>query len=247
MLRPPDNARTRAADKNGWFGAVNENTHYLYKSYPCSPVYASRVQQDLRYSGFPDDDVVQDVDQLDEDDIEVDENERIWNLPDEIRCQAQGCGNPNENMLGYKYAEKLNSEKISFLTSCGINPNRFTSVNTGDTLNIELMNAVDSEYREVQHIKNGMAPTLITGSIGQLPFLQTRRNPRTIEMRQPIKPYSSYTKLGGTGYIGMSFAYGIQHLVTHGRKPWAVYDWDNFNNVPQNWIHTINTLRGRTS
>lgn len=236
MLRPPEGAQTRADNKNGWFGEVDEDSHFLYKSYPCLPVYALRVQQDLRYSGIA----------VDKEDVEVDTHHRVWNLPDGIRCQQPGCGNPTENMLGYKIAEKLRPYKISVIVGCGIMPNRFTSVNVGDTLNIELMNGVETEYLYtlvVDYMKNGMVPTLSTGSIGQLPFLRTRKNPRTVEIRQPLRPYSSYTKLGGAGYIGVSFAYRIQHLETHGRKPWSVYEWNNFNDVPQNWTRSINRLR----
>lgn len=243
MARPPDDAITRADDKNGWYGEVNADTHYLYKSYPSLPVYATRIQQDLRYSGIVDDDDIENPDELEDDDVELDPNARIWNLPPGIRCPEVGCGNPTENLLGYKYADKLNPDKIGFLISCGILPNRFNSVNTGDTLNIELMNGVDTEFKVVEHIKTGMVPTLSTGSIGQLPFLTTRRIARTTEIRQHLRPYSNFTKLGGTGYIGVSFAYRIHHLDSHGRKPWSVYDWDNFNNVPNDWTRTINRLR----
>lgn len=125
MLRPPEDAVTTAADKNVWFGVVNRDTHYLYKAYPCLPVYASRVQRDLRYSGIVNDDDIEHADELDE--VQVDPAERVWNLPAPIRCPLPGCGNPNENMLGYKYAEKLSPDKINLLLSCGIMANKTCS------------------------------------------------------------------------------------------------------------------------
>lgn len=207
-------------------------------------MYALRIQQDLLVSGVNADNVDEDIDEQDEEDIVEHPDHENWNLPIEVRCNVVGAGLPSENLLGYKRATRLGPEKIGFLLSNGIRPGVFPSASRAVPFSVELMNAVDTEYRVIEHMKNGPLPSMPTGSLGQLPFVTARRVARTPESRQVLLAHSTFHNLGSAGYIGASFLYRMKHVESHGRKPWAVYLFNNdYINIPAPWTATINTLR----
>lgn len=228
MKRPPRRATKRADDKVGWFGRVNADTHYLYRSYPCLPVYASRIQADL--GGMND--------QVDNDDP------GNWNLPPEIRPDLEDAGFPNENLLGWRPRSDLNHEARRFITNCQITQDRFESANPNLCLNIQLMHAVSTELSLIDRVKCQDVPKVPTGSQGQLLLERFGTEIPASEVRQFCSASSLNQGMGAVTFIGASFCYRIvREADPEAPRLWAVYDFDEFERVPAEWHQTVNSLR----
>lgn len=106
------------AENLSWWGRVTRETHFNYKSYPCSAVYAYAILNDL----------------LDE---PIDE----WDLPENIRPVVENLV-PNENLQGWRRAEGLSRTQQAFLNEAGVFDGIFNTENNDYTYNRELMSAI---------------------------------------------------------------------------------------------------------
>lgn len=84
----------------GWFGKIGPDTHYLYASYPCLAVYATKVALDMAFTNDPN---------LDS----------VWELPADIRPEDANAGNATENLLGYRQLVKLTPLQMQWLQESG--------------------------------------------------------------------------------------------------------------------------------
>lgn len=221
-------------DLPGWFGQVGANTHYLYKSYPCLAVYAYRIQHDL---GLPEEALDDE-----EDDVAAEPDGR-WDLPEELRPVGR-AGRPTENLLGWRRSERLSREKRDFLHLCNITAQEFPSNNRGLCFNMRLMNAVNTELRNVERLNFQTVSTLSAGSQGQLTFDKFYATAREgVEVRQQCITNSMSGPLGPASFIGGSLVYRTIHKIDGGPKNWSIYQWGQYRNVPQAWIDNVNILR----
>lgn len=230
-MKKPDEFLTAVA-LPGWFGRVDNQTHFLYKHYPCLAVYAYRILCDIAAP-------VEDEEPGEEEDIP---DER-WDLPQDVRCQAQGCGRPTENLLGWRRSERLSHEKRTFLELSGIYEGEFPVNNRAISFSNTLMHAVSTELKEIDRLNFSEVSAIPLGSQGQLVFDIFSRAEPIVEIRQETYSNSLTGPLGPTSFIGGSFVYRTKHAIDRGRKVWSVYDFGRFAHVPQNWTDTINALR----
>lgn len=281
----PDIHFEEARGMDGWFGRVSEFTHYLYKTYPCLPVYAMRIQRDLAYTdneeapvaqppeellgvGDEQDDVEEEPEEQDEVEVEAEQQPvgeppagrrraprvpappvrprvpRDWDLPDRLRPRPADHGFPNPNLLGWKRATRLSHEAQDLVRRAGITQVDFPSALEGVAYNAGLMASVSTEIRAIHRIKKGEFPTASTGSRGQLVFVEPGRLAQ-YEASQACTPRCAFSTLGVTAYLGASFGYRVRHTVARDIRPWSVYDFDNFRDVPDEWAATINRCRER--
>lgn len=227
LRRPAIDAVREAGGVTGWFGQVDENTHYLYKHYPCLAVFAKRIQHDL---GLP------------VDGGQGPHANQDWNLPVEVRCEAPRCGLPTENLLGWRRSERLSHEKRDFFHSARITVDEFPSINLDVCFNMDLMHAISTELSVVERLNFLPVVPVPTGSQGQTVFDIFNRAGNIVEVRQQAVSNSLTRTLGPTTFIGGSFCYRTMHFVDEGRKVWSIYSFNNFDAVPELWTDTINTL-----
>lgn len=219
----------------GWFGRVDHNTHYLYASYPCLAVYVKRIQNDFNYT--------------------MDRNhfDPFWDLPDDMAPLGLGAGLPTSNLLGYAEAQILTPIQLQWYRNAGFNPD-FEFDSEHDTIPFigALMNAVQQEINstglKVSALTAEPEGSIAQSVVTQLPYVPEVARP---ESRCPLIARHALDINGSIIVAAQSLRYLQQHMVDNDedrqRNTWSVYDYDNFEHVPAEWIGTSNHLYDRTS
>lgn len=142
--------RKLRAEGMRWWGQIGANSHFYYKSYPCSAVYARRILADLgerllpRRHGEPEaaeedelEEVLPQIPELPAPDFPTDWNLHGAVMPDNLT--------PNENMQGWRPSTQLSQIQQNFQAEAGIGEDHFPLDIPDWTLNKRLMVAVSIE------------------------------------------------------------------------------------------------------
>lgn len=220
----------RAAGITGWFGQVNELTHWLYASYPCLAVYVRRMQRDL-------------------DAVEI----GPWNLPPGINPGIAAAGNPTRNMLGWAPTVDLRQDAVHFLNENGVEEAMFRSENGSLPINYDLLASIRDELTssrgfdmlDMEFDSAGSAGVLITEKVFRdnlyAPFSMNILKETELFVESPLKIDAKAAYGGGT------FLYRLWKDAIIGtddveRRSWCVYEFGDFINVPDEWHDTRNQL-----
>lgn len=90
----------------GSFGRYNANSHLSYETMPAPFVSVWRMVADIRRTQLP-----------------QAEGPVVWNLPEPLACEQAGTV-PNQNLLGWRRAERLTDDQVAALEQAGINTGR---------------------------------------------------------------------------------------------------------------------------
>ncbi|CAG9840816.1 unnamed protein product [Diabrotica balteata] len=200
------------------------------RSYPCTAVYAKRILAEFN--------VPREQELLDDDkEEEVDENDdsRVWNLPQAIRP----AGNliRNRNLQGWLPSQGLSRIQQAFLAEAGVVAGLFECENQSWNFNRKLMEAVSIELSNLQHIEAGDCPTVVAGSQGQIPFNkpQPPEHGMTLEIDCDRTGSSLLEVAGPIANLGVKHLYRTQHIIENNTN-WAIfwngrgfYSNNNFN------------------
>lgn len=245
----------------GYFGRVTEDTHYLYKAYPCVAVYAQAVLADLeytenRYQLMPrnDPDPEGGEEQEDEgEEIEPDalvDAEGMWDLPHEVNARIEGANYPTENLLGYRRAKKLSPSEVSWLHENARTYRYDFPMQRGEVaFNLQLLNAVDHELSQVESLKLEPLSEAITGSIGQLLWTEVTEIEPIIETESQILVHSPQESGGTIANLAGAFRYRPFHRIRQAGEyadiaAWSIYGFNRLRGVPRAWYDTANRLTG---
>lgn len=232
----------------GFFDRVGPDTHFLYKSYPCLAVYFDRLLHDM--AAHPGEEGDWDL----PDNISPDDPEEPAPNPDDEqvirrRDPVAHPDFPTENMLGYRTSSTLSSVMKSWLISeARVNVNRVSFDNESIAYSSSLMNAVCTELRQCDVFKLAVLDLQsANGSIGQL--LSVAPVLTTVPEYESVMDATSLTKLSD---VVTSLAGPFRYRSFHSTGPrarrnehqaWCVYSFNDFLQVPEDWIETINMLR----
>lgn len=212
---------------NGWFGQISPDNHYLYRMYPCLPVYLLRIKYCMDYT----DGIL---------------NDNRWQLPNDIRPEDEDAGYPTENLLGYSLLKRFSNEQIQFLRDQGINnqvPIPLSNVDIPYCSN--LMNAVQRELEATQVLKMLPVQYVVEGSQGQNLIVETTR-----EQPAYTSPNNAFilSKINSNvAYLASAFKYRMRYKFKRINRDFAslnasVYDFNDYV-VPIDYALSVNVPR----
>lgn len=187
-----------------WWGRIGANTHFNYKSYPCSAVYAYRVLTDLgrrppergaEVEVFPDD----------------------WDLPEAIMPQGVNL-TPNENLQGWSPSTILSHTQRAFLFEAVVEEGIFPVDIPDWSYNKRLMTAVSIELENLQQIAPGDNPISDTGSQGQLTFSVPEYACPRVEKLLDFEGRSNTAIVEPISMMGIRHMYRVRHTTRDNNK-----------------------------
>lgn len=209
----------------GWFGRVNAQNHYKYIEYPCLAVFMRRIVQDLQYTADA-------------------AAGPMWNLPADIRCEADGCGYPTENLLGWKRAERLSRAQATFLMQAGVLDDGYNSIDGLVALSDTLINAIATEMEHATEMVP--LPDGRSGSTAQVIVTIPTGDDETPVVRAPTIAQHLYKLPGTVVNVNKSFRYHIAPPYNEVRT-WSAYEFQDFKEVPDDWADSVDHIFDLTS
>ncbi|CAH0562762.1 unnamed protein product [Brassicogethes aeneus] len=211
----------------GWFGQIDQDNHFMYMEYPCLAVFAERIIRDYGFN--------------------VHQDARDWDLPDGIRPDADwNAGLPTPNLLGYNQSVNLSRDQIAVLQEAGLNAQgRFEADNDDIPLWLDLLRAIQTE---LDHAKFKGVPLTDSafGSQGQCVTITMPRPPERFvayELRNPVIATYQPNVQGSIVVAAQAYVYRHECCVSEeDLNGWAIYNFDEYANVPVAWGETANTL-----
>jgi hypothetical protein len=219
----------------GWFGKIDQNTHYLYATYPCLAVYMKRIQADWNFTQDPHNE---------------DPN---WDLPDDITPDPEPDedhdpippGKPTKNLLGWAPARRLGSEQVAWLHDAGFGPDfGFDSEHDTIPFMLTLMNAVQTEINNAR-LKTNDVPATSDGSLTQTVVTTVPFEPEYArdEGRNNMIAKHAFDMSGSLVVAAKSLRYLQEHrVVENGLNTWSIYEWEEYASVPDGWQASANRL-----
>lgn len=207
---------------HGWFGLVDATTQPLYQNYPCLAVYANRILAGLHPT----------------------ETDVWWTLPKAIRPTLAGGVRPSKAMLGYGPRETLSTDMKMVLQSAMVfHGENFPSVNHDISLNMDLLDIIQGELRQVDKLKLPPMPMLLMGSQAQLALIKVEGELKGFKehvMECAVKIPNEVT------FAASAFPYRVVHAVTsltsrEEEVPWLVYKYREGQASAQAWNHVAAT------
>ncbi|XP_076387958.1 uncharacterized protein LOC143264471 [Megachile rotundata] len=231
-------------NKNGDFEKVSATTHWKYMSFLSPRIVAYAITRDLAYTNG--------------------EGRQLWNIPFDLQPDSMSdCrpGLPTANFLGWSPAFFLTKKQQDMLNKF-ITPSNFNA--TGPFyLNENLFEYIDKKLRYVcPRTVHVLQHTL--GSKGQIAFCEKEKvqSDKDVEYNtQRIAHYTDRkTRLVSCSWLDpytsahihlyqyrvrkeiLQIPQSNDHPCAEYKHTWAIYDWNNYNNVPDCWINTRNTI-----
>lgn len=212
----------------GDFGKVAPETHWMYMAMPCPKVCAQRIQEDLRVTGTP--------------------GEREWNLPTALRPAGDGAGNPTRNCLGWARAATLTSDQVAFLESANVMEDAFPvkfarfqySTDLYEKISLALTKT-DEKIKLSPQVKKSTegAQALVCWSAVEQIVQDTSTNVFYAESRnnQVITPAEMDAR---QVLASLMLSFRVQKDQIGTTRPYSVYSFGNYANVPDTWHATRN-------
>ncbi|XP_063987412.1 uncharacterized protein LOC135167792 [Diachasmimorpha longicaudata] len=214
---------------DGDFERVSSKNHWKYMSFPAPVVVAQAIQEDL---------------------IMEMKGSTNWNLKAHLipPFEDGNPGLPTANLLGWKPATVLTTDQRQKLHLSGINQYQFEVLNSQFQLNAKLMKII---YKYL--LANPIATANITEQyeprkspnigtkvqIGWLERVGDTKYPggrtiasveRTMLVRKPLELMEERSQI---------FSFRVNKV---GSDDWAIYGWNDYNDVPQSWKETKNSV-----
>jgi hypothetical protein len=257
LLRLP--SREDFAGIGGFFGPVCPQTHHLYEPLPSPGVAALKVLNDLLFTRDPRLHPVWDLpDDLRPEPIEV-EGEEVedWEgdeaIPEEERREVVRDVHelrPTANLLCWSTSVRLTNEQRQTVEACGIDEEGFADDFVRYSLSNGLFEALADRVRtSADRYKFGASlHEHQLGSLAQCPYVEREPKEHAVFSR---------TKLYSEGGIRASCAFQLDERMSvatrvmafrmrkepiGGLQSWPCYDFNQYLNVPEDWIETRNTV-----
>lgn len=217
-------------NRQGDFGRISEETHFMYASLPSARIAALRVQQDLAYTIVPN-------------------TAANWQLPEDLVPAEAAAGLPTKNLLGWAPSVALTSDQYASLEDLDITVDNFPSRYGGFKLNNNLMSRVSCTLETMKNIKT--SKVLMTTSVGSQAIISYTdvehsnydfiRNTQYAELGN-VRQIASQQLDVRASLVGLLMTYRCRKNTFNQRNYWCVYDFGEYANVPQGWVTTSNNI-----
>ncbi|XP_046425047.1 uncharacterized protein LOC124182170 [Neodiprion fabricii] len=222
------------------FGKINANTHHFYEAFPAPGIAALRIQADIKYT-------------------ENFCNENLfWDLPDDLRPDAidsriKSC-DPTKNLLGWAPAQELTSKQLELCQWLDMNEFLNNKVSTLSSHALEMLRSISNSLCPKQKEDDSdcsLCKTFDTlpqyGSLVQGTFVEKHDKfvkfdrsamycDGNISLRSQFMLNDDLAKSAIiSGYRMIKDSIGDRHC-------WSCYDYDEYKNVPANWIRSRNMV-----
>jgi hypothetical protein len=255
---------------SGFFGRVGADTHFLYESLPAPGIVALRLLQDLGYTrhifDYPDWDLPDAlcpeqlapepaVEEPDEEDDQEESDPALEQADDgpHHREELEPTGEPRRprltaNLLGWSPAERLSNEQRQALEDCGLGEEFPTDyprfmLNNGLFENI----AVRVKQSADRYKLGASLHEHSEGSIAQCAYVEKetdgRRFCRTVQYSEgSVRGACAYQMDQRLSVAARIVAYRMRKEPDGNRQPWCCYDFNNYRDVPPDWIATKDSV-----
>lgn len=221
---------TYTPTRNGDFGRIDEENHFLYESFPTPRIVTRRIVEDYLYTQDPG-------------------RNRIWDIA-AISPEDDNAGAPTVNLVGWKPSQQLNSEQRGVLEQIGLLGEELPVRHGRFCFCQSLMDKLSSFIREAT-VAMKMGAELHesrNGSVGQQVYLA-----RDITEPEEFSRLSYYAD--GVAYNAGNFAVDgridlmamvnslrVKKEAVSGLRCYACYDYGAYANVPDRWHATRNVV-----
>lgn len=221
---------TTILGSQGSFGRVSHENHFCYETMIAPLITLLKIKADLELT----DNII---------------NNPEWDLPNTLRPSAATFRMPNENLLGWRKAERLTDNQRDIIRSAGISQQNFSVINVGYLpINQHIIQAVASYMLGGKNPNHKVLTYSTTGSIAQIPYAIRVRNDtdydgRSIASKQFIgKSASQYTSHIASGAAVFRYRFNRVLPISSGDAHSVDYlCYSHTGDYPATWINNANT------
>lgn len=215
-------------NNTGDFGVVGPDTHWKYMAMPCPKVCATRIQEDLRVTGTP--------------------GVRDWNLPASLRPVDVAAGTPTRNCLGWARAATLTTDQVAFLESANIMEDSFPtkfrmfqySTDLYEKISLALTKT-DEKIKLVQQVPKGTEGALALTCWSSIEAVEGETSTNVFYAESRNNQIITSAEMDARQVLAaLMLSFRVQKEGIGNTRPYSVYSFGNYANVPDTWHNTRN-------
>ncbi|XP_064075458.1 uncharacterized protein LOC135194209 [Vanessa tameamea] len=217
-------------NETGDFGRVGRFSHWKYMSLPSPRIVSQRICEDLRITALP--------------------GIRDWNLPEDIRPAEKGAGLPTRNCLGWARAATLTNDQVDFIESTGIMEDVFPSKFRCFRYNVDLFEKISLALTKTEE-KIKITPQTRKNAEGALALVCWTSIEPTVQENSPNVFYAesrnnqviTSSEIDARQVLAsLMLSYRVRKDQIGNSRPYCIYSFGNYENVPDTWHDTRNTV-----
>jgi hypothetical protein len=177
----------------------------------------------------------------------------VWDLPNNLAPEEPGCGLPTADLLGWAQSVTLTTEQLSGLQGAGVTKLEFPVENEQFQLNRGLFEQIADRVRSLNaELELGASfHESQEGSVSQTVWQEREihtdhpfsRQRQYIEYKMGVRSSTHQRMKIAIGALVCAFRVKKDAVGTATpRHSWCCYDFGLYENVPQTWIDTRNTI-----